>query len=110
VSLLISARSLTDHKRQLLLAFPVLLSAAVIFWNLKGVGLSHWDEYNYIETAKWFLRKPGGTFTIYEPPGFSFLVAVFFRLFGVRDYVAIAVSAVFAVATVALVQLAVPPG
>ncbi|HXZ90284.1 MAG TPA: hypothetical protein VEG61_04400, partial [Candidatus Dormibacteraeota bacterium] len=86
-------QSRTVEKRQLLLTIPVLLSAVVIFWNLSGLGLSHWDEYNYIETAEWFLRTPGGTFTIYEPPGFPFLVAVFFRLFGVRDYVAIAASA-----------------
>ena len=89
--------------RSALLLIPVLLSAVVLFWNLPTLGLSHWDEYNYLETAEWFLRKPGAAFTIYEPPGFSFLVAVFFRLFGVQDYVAIAVSIVFAVATVALV-------
>jgi len=96
-------QSRTVDKRQLFLTIPVLLSAVVIFWNLSGLGLSHWDEYNYIETAEWFLRTPGGTFTIYEPPGFPFLVAVFFRLFGMRDYVAIAASAMFAVASVALV-------
>jgi len=94
---------LAMDKRDFLLAMPVVLCAFVVFWNLKGLGLSHWDEYNYIETAEWFLRRPGGTFTIYEPPGFPFLVAVFFRAFGLKDYVAIAVSAVFAVAIVALV-------
>lgn len=49
-----------------------------------------------------FCKSPEAL-TIYEPPEFSFLVAVFFRLLGVRDYVVIAFSAVFAVATVALV-------
>ncbi|HYB83738.1 MAG TPA: glycosyltransferase family 39 protein, partial [archaeon] len=98
-----SGQHMAVDKRTLLLVIPVLISAFVIFWNLNELGLSHWDEYNYIETAEWLLRRPGGTFTIYEPPGFPFLVAVFFKLFGVRDYVAIAVSAAFAVATVALV-------
>ena len=98
-----SGQHMAVDKRTLLLVIPVLISAFVIFWNLNELGLSHWDEYNYIETAEWLLRRPGGTFTIYEPPGFPFLLAVFFKLFGVRDYVAIAVSAAFAVATVALV-------
>jgi 4-amino-4-deoxy-L-arabinose transferase-like glycosyltransferase len=97
------AQSPAVDKKTFLLAIPVFLSGLIVFWNLTGLGLSHWDEYNYIETAKWFLRLPGGTFTIYEPPGFPFLLALFFRLFGVKDYVAIAVSGVFAVATVALV-------
>jgi 4-amino-4-deoxy-L-arabinose transferase-like glycosyltransferase len=90
-------------KRAIFLAIPVLLSVIIVFWNLTALGLSHWDEYNYIETAEWFLHKPGAAFTIYEPPGFPLLVAIFFKLFGVRDYAAIAVSGVFAVATVALV-------
>jgi 4-amino-4-deoxy-L-arabinose transferase-like glycosyltransferase len=103
MTLLKGPKSLAADRKPLLLAVPVLLATLVTFWNLTSLGLSHWDEYNYIETAEWFLRKPGAAFTIYEPPGFPFIVAIFFRLFGVRDYVAIAVSAVFAVATVALV-------
>ena len=90
-------------KRIIVLIIPVLFSSIVLFWNLTGLGLSHWDEYNYIETAEWFLRKPGTAFTIYEPPGFPFVLSIFFRIFGVRDYVAIAVSGLFAVLTVAVV-------
>lgn len=91
------------RKMIICVVIPTLLSAIIMFWNLTALGLSHWDEYNYIETAEWFLRIPGGAFTIYEPPGFPFIVALFFRLFGVRDYVAIAASGLFAVATVGFV-------
>jgi len=93
----------TNAARIALTALPLVMSIIMIFWNLQGLGLSHWDEFNYIVTAQWFLRRPGGTFTIYEPPGFSFLVAVFFKIFGVKDYVAIAVSGIFAVGTIGLV-------
>ena len=93
----------TKATRIALMALPLVMSTILVFWNLQGLGLSHWDEFNYIVTAQWFLRRPGGTFTIYEPPGFPFLVAVFFKIFGESDYVAIAVSGIFAVATVGLV-------
>ncbi len=86
-----------------LMAVPLAISAVIVFWDIQGVGLSHWDEYNYLVTAKWFLRRPDGAFTIYEPPGFPFAVSLFFRIFGVKDYIAIAVSGIFAIATVALV-------
>lgn len=82
---------------------PTAVSALLVFWNLKSLGLSHWDEYNYVITAMWLLGRKGGVFTIYEPPGFSVFVAIFFKIFGVHDYVAISVSGVFAVMTVALV-------
>lgn len=67
--------------------------------------MSHWDEYNYVTTAIWFLGGKNGVFTIYEPPGFPIFIALFFKIFGARDFVAIATSGAFAVMTVALVTL-----
>lgn len=86
-----------------LVCLPSVFSAILVFWNLKTLGLSHWDEYNYVVTALWFLGAKGGVFTIYEPPGFPFSVALFFKMFGVHDYIAIATSGLFAVMTIALV-------
>ena len=78
------------------------MSTCLVFWNVQGLGLSVWDEYYYTEGAKWFLGTQGGWFQIYEPPGFPLAIALFWRFFGVHDYVAIAASGIFAVLTVAL--------
>jgi len=88
-----------------MLCVPTLISAILVFWNVQSLGLTYWDEYYYTETAKWFLGVSGGWFAIYEPPGFSMAIALFWRLFGVHDFVAIAVSGSFAVLTVALISI-----
>lgn len=90
------------------LALPLAVSISMIFWDLQSLGLSHWDEFSYVATAKWFIGAPNGVLTFYEPPGFPFAVAVFFRIFGVKDYVAIAVSGAFAIATLLLVTYVGP--
>jgi 4-amino-4-deoxy-L-arabinose transferase-like glycosyltransferase len=77
-----------------------------VFWNIQALGLSVWDEYYYTESAKWFLGVQGGWFQIYEPPGFPLVISLFWRLFGLHDYVAIAASGIFAVLTVALMTYA----
>jgi 4-amino-4-deoxy-L-arabinose transferase-like glycosyltransferase len=87
------------------LILPTVIAIFLIFWNVKSLGLSHWDEYNYILTAKWFLNLEDGVFTIYEPPGFPFFTALFFKTFGIYDYVAIATSSFFAVMTVVLLTV-----
>jgi 4-amino-4-deoxy-L-arabinose transferase-like glycosyltransferase len=86
-----------------LVCLPTAISAVLVFWNLKSLGLSHWDEYNYVITAIWFAGRKDGVFTIYEPPGFPFSVGLLFKLFGVQDYIAIATSGLYAVMTVVLV-------
>jgi 4-amino-4-deoxy-L-arabinose transferase-like glycosyltransferase len=83
-----------------------LASAVLVFWNLPTLGLSYWDEYNYIVTARWFLGIRGNVFHTYEGPVFPFFMSLLFRVFGVQDYVAIATSSLFAVMTVALLTMA----
>ncbi|MGO9645535.1 MAG: ArnT family glycosyltransferase [Candidatus Bathyarchaeia archaeon] len=89
--------------RLLLLCLPTMISTCLVFWNIQDLGLSVWDEYYYTEGAKWFLGVQGGWFQIYEPPGFPLVIALFWRFFGLHDYVAIAASGIFAVLTVALI-------
>jgi 4-amino-4-deoxy-L-arabinose transferase-like glycosyltransferase len=83
-----------------------MISTVLVFWNIQGLGLSVWDEYYYTESAKWFLGVQGGWFQIYEPPGFPLVISLFWRFFGLHDYVAIAASGTFAVLTVALMTYA----
>ena len=73
-----------------------------MFWNIQSLGLSVWDEYYYTEGAKWFIGASGGWFQIYEPPGFPLVISLFWRCFGLHDYVAIAASGIFAILTVVL--------
>ncbi|HYW00031.1 MAG TPA: glycosyltransferase family 39 protein, partial [Candidatus Acidoferrum sp.] len=88
--------------RLFLLCLPTMISTCLVFWNIQDLGLSVWDEYYYTEGAKWFLGVQGGWFQIYEPPGFPLVISLFWRFFGLHDYVAIAASGIFAVLTVAL--------
>ncbi len=99
------ARSRRRLGEIILLCLPTAIASILVFWNLTALGLSYWDEYNYIVTAKWFLGSSGGVFHTYEPPVFPFFMALFFEAFGVHDYVAIATSGIFAVLTVALLTI-----
>lgn len=96
----------TRNARGVALILPVVVSAVLVFWNFTGLGLSYWDEYNYVVTAEWFLGKSGAVFHTYETPMFPFFMSMFFWVFGIRDFVAIATSGFFAVLTVAMVGLA----
>lgn len=84
---------------------PTLVAIIFVFWDFQNLGLSFWDEYNYLTTAKWFLGRPDGVFLIYEPPGFPFVIALFFKLFGIRDYSAIMACGIFAVMLVAFMTI-----
>ncbi|HKM76606.1 MAG TPA: glycosyltransferase family 39 protein [Candidatus Bathyarchaeia archaeon] len=91
-----------SKSKLLLLGLPTMISTCLVFWNIQNLGLSVWDEYYYTEGAKWFLGVQGGWFQIYEPPGFPLVISLFWRFFGLHDYVAIAASGIFAILTVAL--------
>jgi len=66
------------------------------------MGLSHWDEFYFIETAAWNLNASHGFFQAYDPPIFPFILSVIFSVFGIHDYVAIAASEVSALFLCAL--------
>ena len=79
--------------------------AVTLFWNFQKMGLSHWDEYYYIETAVWNMRPSYshiGFFQAYEPPLFPLLLTIMFSVFGIQDYVAIATSEIMAMLLCAL--------
>ena len=80
----------------------LVLAAVTIFWNFQRMGLSHWDEYYYVGTAAWDLDVYWGKFQAVEPPLFPFLLSIMFRVFGIRDYVAVATSGIMALGLCAL--------
>jgi len=84
---------------QLLLLFAASFAFCTmsILWNFQKMGLSHWDEYYYIETAVWNLNPSYGFFQAFEPPLFPFLLSLMFSVFGIQDYVAVATSEIAAI-------------
>ncbi len=73
------------------------LAALVRFWNLSGLGLTHFDEGSYVMAAKWLatLGEEGWIYQAGHSPGlFPTVVGLFFWLFGISDSSAIAASVV----------------
>lgn len=84
------------------------MAAALRFWNLTSLGLTHFDEGAYTMTSRWLASfgHEGTAFQpTFSPPLFPSLAGAAFMLFGVKDYVAIAVSGVTGSLTVALLYL-----
>lgn len=90
----------------LLTAGLVATGALLRFWNLGGLGLTHFDEGSYTMAGRWLatLGKEGAAIQAgHSPALFPSLVGLFFAVFGCRDIVAIAVSAAAGSLTVGLV-------
>jgi len=83
-----------------ILAIALVTATILYFWRITEVGLSHWDEYYFTDTAKRILSIKGSEIHPWDPLVHPSLVALFFRFFGIHDYVAIATSATFAILTV----------
>ena len=81
----------------LLCAASLTFCALIALWNFQKMGLSHWDEYYYIETGVWNINPSYGFFQAYEPPLFPLLLSISFSVFGIQDYVAILVSEIAAI-------------
>ncbi len=70
------------------------LGLLIRIWGLGKLGLVHFDEGIYAIAGLWPLR-PGGLDPIavpYAPPGFPFLIGLFYLVFGPSDAAAILVS------------------
>jgi 4-amino-4-deoxy-L-arabinose transferase-like glycosyltransferase len=93
------------HLKLAVAFIPTLVAIILVFYNFRSLGLSFWDEYNYLTTAKWFLGRSDGVFLIYEPPGYPLVIALFFRLFGIGDYQAILACGIFAVMLVTFLTI-----
>lgn len=92
--------------REIIIIVGLVVFAAVLrFWNLSSLGLTHFDEGSYAMTGRWIATfgKEGWIYQSGHAPGlFPTLIGFFFLVFGVTDYVAIAVSAVAGSLTVGL--------
>lgn len=87
------------------IATLIAVAALLRFWNFGQLGLTHFDEGSYAMTGKWLatLGREGWIYQSGHAPGlFPTVVGLFFILFGIRDVVAIAVSAVAGTLTVGL--------
>jgi 4-amino-4-deoxy-L-arabinose transferase-like glycosyltransferase len=86
----------------------VAVAAALRFWNLGAVGLTHFDEGTYALAARWLatLGREGAPYNaILSPPLFPALEGLAFLALGVRDSAAIAVSAAAGSLTVGLLYV-----
>ena len=74
----------------------VAIAAGLRFWNLQQLGLTHFDEGSYAMAGRWLatLGAEGHPPQAAQAPALvPVLLALLFRLFGIHDYVAVALSA-----------------
>ncbi|MDA2926304.1 glycosyltransferase family 39 protein [Acidobacteria bacterium AH-259-G07] len=86
----------------------VAIGAVFRFWRISDLGLTHFDEGSYAMAGKWLATFGNEGWAIqagHAPALFPILVGLFFSLFGIRDYLAIAVSAAVGSATIGLIYL-----
>lgn len=82
------------------------VAAVLRFWHLTDLGLTHFDEGAYAMTGRWLATfgKEGWIYQSGHAPGlFSTLAGLFFLIFGIKDYIAIAVSALAGSLTVGVI-------
>lgn len=82
------------------------VAAVLRFWHLTDLGLTHFDEGSYAMTGRWLATfgKEGWIYQSGHAPGlFPTLIGLFFLIFGIKDFVAIAVSALAGSLTVGLI-------
>lgn len=82
------------------------LAAVLRFWHLTDLGLTHFDEGSYAMTGRWLATfgEEGWIYQSGHAPGlFPTLLGLFFLIFGIKDFVAIAVSALTGSLTVGLI-------
>lgn len=88
-----------------IVAVLTLAGAVVRLWDLKTLGLIHFDEGIYALAGLWSL-SPSGLSALdprviaYAPPGFPYLVGISYLLFGVSDLAAILVSILLGTLTI----------
>ncbi len=74
-----------------------LLAFVIRLWSVPHLGLVHFDEGIYCSAGLWIFSPHGlldlpSSMIAYAPPGFPFLVGLFYYLLGVGDISAILVS------------------
>lgn len=94
-------------KKDYLFLFLILTIATYLrFYNLLERGILFWDEGCYLLEAESYFEKPflGIRYTLAKP-GHSLLIAIFFLIFGLKDYVGCITSAFFGILSVFLIFL-----
>lgn len=97
---------------QLLLLLLITIAAVVMFYRLGDPALKNWDEAIYAEVAKEILQS-GDWLTLHwqhadwfeKPPLTFWIMSGLFRLFGVNEFTARAVSALAGVGVVAVIYV-----
>ncbi len=100
-----SARSNLLSREVLIVGLLAMAGAALKFWGLPRLGLSHFDEGVYAIAELWSVSPRGlasldPTLIPYAPPGFPILVGIAYLGLGVRDLAAILVSILAATLTI----------
>jgi len=88
----------------LYIALIFVLALSIRLFNVFGMGLFHWDSGYYVGTALWLIGHGGMPYP-WEPPVYSAFVSLGFLIFGLYDWVAVLVSALFGALTVILAYL-----
>src|SRR2546422_893080 len=100
--------SLPDAMHWLLLVIILATGLTLRFWHIGECGLSMWDEYSYVRSARW-LSKLGREGRPHAPdvapPLYPIWVAVCFLLAGYHDWVAFCASAVASFLTLPAVYI-----
>jgi 4-amino-4-deoxy-L-arabinose transferase-like glycosyltransferase len=81
----------------LVLGTILAVGLALRFWHIRDCGLSMWDEYSYVRSARWistFGREGHPHAPDVAPPLYPMLMALCFLLAGFRDWVAVSSSAI----------------
>ena len=93
--------------RLLIDLLPLLVPAVLLrFWNLYGLGLTHFDEGSYAMAGQWiasFGQEGAPPQAGHAPALFPILIGLVFFLLGSHDHFAVAVSAITGTLTVALI-------
>ena len=98
------------HRSSLLFLLVIAVAAIVLFYRLGDPALKNWDEAIYAEVAKEILQSRDWLtlhwqhFDWFEKPPLMFwITSVFFRVFGVSEFSARAVSALAGVGVVGVI-------
>ena len=92
------------RKEFLIILIIFTFSMSIRLFNIFEIGIFHWDSGYFIETSLWLIGQGGMPYP-WDPPIYSIIVAIAFLIFGIYDWVAILISAIFGSLTVIVTYL-----
>ena len=95
-------QSVQTRREWLVVAALTLVSAALRFWGLGKLGLTHFDEGIYAFAGLWSVTGNGIDAMVipYAPPGYPILIGLAYTVMGVSDVAPLLVAMVCGVLTV----------